>query len=71
MYMINFDYVVRFLGKLRYEVNCTFTVAHDRIAYMDVGEGCEHGAVSFVTPWNRQKTAPVFLHTLHPWIMHS
>jgi hypothetical protein len=41
------------LGESRYGVDCTFVAAHVCVAYMDVGEGREHGAVSFTTPWNR------------------
>jgi hypothetical protein len=45
------------LSKLRFKANCTLAAAHGCVAYMDVGEGRELGAVSFATPWNR-KTIP-------------
>ena len=52
------DLLNHLLGESRYEANCTFAGAHGSVAYMDVGEGRELGAVSFATPWNRQKIAP-------------
>ena len=54
------DLLIHLLGESRYEANCTFAGAHGSVAYMDVGEGRELGAVSFATPWNRQKIAPAF-----------
>jgi len=56
----NFDLLIHLLGEPRYEANCTLAAAHGCVAYMDVGEGREQGAVSFATHWNRQKIAPAF-----------
>jgi hypothetical protein len=47
------DLLIHLLGESSYEANCTFAGAHGSVAYMDVGEGRELGAVSFATPWNR------------------
>ena len=55
-----FDTLIHLPGELRYKANCTLAVAHSCVAYMDVGEVREQGAVSFATPWNRQKIAPAF-----------
>jgi hypothetical protein len=41
------------LGEQRYTANGTLVAAHGCVAYKDVGEGRELGAVSFTTPWNR------------------
>ena len=49
----DFDLPIHLLGESRYEANCTFATAHGSVAYMDVGEVREQGAVSFATPWNR------------------
>ena len=53
MYIIDFDLPIHLLGESRYETNCMFATAYGCVAYMDVGEEREHGAVSFATPWNR------------------
>ncbi len=45
--------IVHLLGEGRYVSDCTTVAAHNGVAYMEVGEGREHGAVSFATPWNR------------------
>jgi hypothetical protein len=49
----SFDLLIQLLGEPRYKANRTLAVAHGGVAYMDVGEGRELGAVSFATPWNR------------------
>jgi hypothetical protein len=54
----SFDLLIHLLGESCYKANCTLAAAHGCVAYMDVGEGRELGAVSFATPWNRQKIAP-------------
>ena len=53
MHTIDFDWPIHLLGESRYEANGTLVAAHGCVAYMEVGEGREHGAVSFATPWNR------------------
>ena len=53
MVVIGFDFAVHLLGELRYVANCALAAAYGCVAYMDVGEGREHGAASFATPWNR------------------
>ena len=40
------------IGELRYTMNGTSVVAHDCVAYKDVGQWREQDAVSFITPWN-------------------
>ncbi len=56
----SFNLLFHLLGELRYEANCTLAATHGCVAYMEVGEVRELGAVSFATPWNRQKIAPAF-----------
>jgi len=48
----SFDLLIHLLGEPRYKANCTLAAAHGGVAYMDVGEVRELGAVSFATPWN-------------------
>ena len=57
MHTNSFDLLIHLLGEPRYKANCTLAVAHGCVAYMDVGEVREQGAVSFATPWHR-KTIP-------------
>ena len=45
--------LIHLLGEPRYAANYTFAVAHGNVAYKDVGEVREQGAVSFATPRNR------------------
>ena len=65
MVVIAFDLHIHPLGELRYAVNCTLVVAHGCVAYMDVGEEREHGAVSFVRLWNRTTIPKALRLTLH------
>ena len=41
------------MGEERYATNGTLVAAQGRVAYMEVGEERELGAVGFTTPWNR------------------
>jgi len=48
-----FNLLIHLLGDLRYKANCRLAATHGGVAYMDVGEVREQGAVSFATPWKR------------------
>ena len=56
----HFDLLIHLASEPGYEANCTLAAVHDCVAYRDVGEVREQGAVSFATPWNRQKIGPAF-----------
>ena len=62
------------MGEQRYRLNSTLAVAHDFVAYRDVGQEREQDAVSFITPCNSgllrvvmpRQLLHALLYLLHP-----